>query len=65
MMVGIVGSAWAQHDDLYFVPKKKKVQTEVVDEPKEEPQAEALASDDKALSITTVNIKPLDRNGGD
>ena len=42
MMVGIVGSAWAQHDDLYFVPKKKKVQTEVVDEPKEEPDRKSV-----------------------
>ena len=25
-MVGIIGSASAQHDDLYFVPKKKKVE---------------------------------------
>ena len=60
LMAGIVSSAWAQHDDLYFVPKKKKVQAEVVDEPKEEPQEAAMVSDDKALSITTINIKGLD-----
>ena len=60
MLMGIVGSAWAQHDDLYFVPKKKKVQTEVVNEPKEEPLAEATTSDAKTLSVTTVNIKGLD-----
>ena len=38
MLVGIVGAAFAQHDDLYFVPKKKKVKTEVSAESKVEAQ---------------------------
>ena len=55
MAVGIVGSASAQHDDLYFVPKKKKV--EQVEE-KSVPMQEAVEG--KTLSVTAMPVKLLE-----
>lgn len=56
--VGIVGSASAQHDDLYFVPKKKKVTVEQVEE-------KPLAGDEQdgassASHVTTTSVKLME-----
>ena len=61
LLVGIVGSASAQRDDLYFVPKKKvAVATEV----KSAPVSRIVASDEeqseKTLSVTTIPAKLLE-----
>ena len=53
MSMGLVGSVSAQHDDLYFVPRKKKVE-QVEEKPmvtKQEP------AKDKTLSVTNVPAK--------
>ena len=55
-MVGIIGSASAQHDDLYFVPKKKKV--EQVEEKPVEKKVEK--SDGETLSATAAPAKLLE-----
>lgn len=69
MLVGIIGSASAQHDDLYFVPKKKKAKTEVqpVKTEQETPlvssevETSSLPAEDsvKTLSVTTFSAKGL------
>ncbi len=69
MLVGIIGSASAQHDDLYFVPKKKKAKTEAqVVKTEQEASlvsgeveaASPLAKDSvKTLSVTTFSAKGL------
>ena len=53
--VGIVGSASAQRDDLYFVPKKKKVVEQVV-----EPEESTQQVEEKVLSVATVPAKQLE-----
>lgn len=60
LMSGLVMTASAQHDDLYFVPKKKKVQTEAVPESKTEPQEAAAHTATKAVSVTTFSAGGLD-----
>ena len=57
--VGIVGPASAQHDDLYFVPRKKKV---VIEEVEKTPVVADVQEsvEDKTLSVTTVPTKLLD-----
>ena len=60
MLVGIVGSASAQHDDLYFVPKKKKTKTEVAQTvATDEKVASSASSAEKTLSVTAVPAKGL------
>lgn len=60
MLVGIVGSASAQHDDLYFVPKKAKAKTEATQTVAADKQAAAEASSvDKTLEVTAVPAKKL------
>ena len=59
MVVGIVGSASAQRDDLYFVPKKK-VKTEVKSTPVSETAASDEEQSEKTLSVTTVPAKLLE-----
>lgn len=69
MLVGIIGSASAQHDDLYFVPKKKKAKTEAqpVKTEQETPlvssevETSSLPAEDsvKTLSVTTFSAKGL------
>ena len=54
MAVGIVGAASAQRDDLYFVPKKKKVE-----QVEEKPVVKQEAAGGKTLSVTTVPAKQL------
>ncbi len=54
MLVGIVGSASAQHDDLYFVPKKKKAKTEAVAKAAGETAAVKAESTGDKLSAKTV-----------
>lgn len=56
MLMGIIGSVSAQHDDLYFVPKKKKVEKESAQIVKAEPEKSTA---DKALSVTAVPAKGL------
>ena len=57
MLVGVSLSASAQHDDLYFVPKKKtkteSAQTAVTEE-------KSASESEKALSVNTVSTKGLD-----
>lgn len=70
MLVGIIGSVSAQHDDLYFVPKKKKAKTETqgvkmdqetsLSSSSEVEIASPLAEDSvKTLSVTTFSAKGL------
>ena len=59
LLVGIVGSASAQRDDLYFVPKKK-VKTEVKSTPVSETAASDEEQSEKTLSVTTVPAKLLE-----
>lgn len=57
MLVGIVGSVSAQHDDLYFVPKKKKVKTETVEKVADEaavPQSESASVTENKQPVKTV-----------
>ena len=58
MAVGIVGSASAQRDDLYFVPKKKKVVEEV--EQKSVATAQEKSAESKTLTVTTVPARQLE-----
>ena len=58
MLVGIMGSASAQHDDLYFVPKKK-VKTEVKAVTTEHFVETKDAPAEKTLSVTAVPGKGL------
>ena len=59
--VGIVGSASAQHDDLYFVPKKKKVTVEQVEEKPLAGDEQAGAS--SASHVTTTSVKLMEMDG--
>ena len=56
MAVGIVGAASAQHNDLYFVPKKKKV--EQVEEQYEARDKQTV--EEKTLSVTAMPVKLLE-----
>ena len=58
LMSGFVLTASAQHDDMYFVPKKKKVQAEAVAESKT--QEDAAHADTKTVSVTTFSANGLD-----
>ena len=68
MLVGIVGSASAQHDDMYFVPKKKKAKTEAVAKEAAESTAAKSESanvvagnqDNKTISATSTYTKALE-----
>ena len=56
LMVGIIGSASAQHDDLYFVPKKKKVE-----QVEEKPVVRKVEkAEDETLSATAAPAKLLE-----
>ena len=59
LLAGIVGSASAQRDDLYFVPKKK-VKAEVKSTLVSETAASDEEQSDKTLSVTTVPAKLLE-----
>ena len=54
MTVGIVGAASAQHDDMYFVPKKKKVEQVEVKSVAKQGTAQG-----KTLEVTTVSANQL------
>ena len=53
MLIGIIGSASAQRDDLYFVPKKK-VKAEAQDPALQESPLEKNVNHDKPVSATPV-----------
>ena len=59
LLVGIVGSASAQRDDLYFVPKKK-VKTEVKSTSVSETAASDEEQSEKTLSVTAVPARLLE-----
>ena len=61
LLIGIVGSASAQRDDLYFIPKKKKAAvSEKADvESAQRAGEQAVQSDDNTSSATDVPAKGL------
>ena len=65
LLIGIVGSASAQRDDLYFIPKKKKAvvseKADVESANRTDDQASSLTtqSEGKTLSVTAVPAKKL------
>ena len=58
MLVVLLGSASAQHDDLYFVPKKKKTVSERVEE--KPVVAEGQPTAGKTLLVSSVSAKPFE-----
>ncbi len=55
LLGGIIGSSWAQSDDLYFVPKKKKIAKEQV---MEQPVvSDGQEVEVKTLPVTTTPVK--------
>ena len=57
MVVGIMSSASAQRDDLYFVPKKKKVVTTQVEEKLVVDELDAMS---KTYAVTSMPAKQLE-----
>ena len=58
MLVGVLGSASAQQDDLYFVPKKKSASKQV--ERTASAIERSMSEEEKSVSATTASAQRLE-----